>query len=304
MVTNSRRASLALVVGVLSILVGGSERALAQQTGLFPLAPIRRQRVPCDQEDAIYKINKQKFFGYHPTAWRRFPEGWSLPSPDAPNREQSFKEIKLGSTPESFEGEAGPGEEMRPQPAPAGPGARPPAATLPADRSPFETDVPGAAPGAAPAPRGGQAPKPGTPPPGARSPFDDIPDPGAAPPVKPRAPQSAVTPPAPGAGAPELTAPEAQPRANVGMRSRRGEPDQEATEEESGPLLALPSIDLSRPAPLGTGPDAQPGASTALAEDPASNPNATAPPPPQAPPQRRGLLSNLFGGLGLNWLRR
>jgi hypothetical protein len=302
MVTNSRRASLALVVGVLSALVGVSERALAQQTGLFPLAPIRRQRVPCDQEDPIYKINKQKFFGYHPTAWRRFPEGWSLPSPDAPNREQSFKEIKLGSTPESFEGEAGPGEEMRPQPGPGGPGGRPPAATLPADRSPFETDVPGAAPGAAAPPRGGQAPKPATPPPGARSPFEDLPDPGAAPPVKPRAPQSAVTPPVPGAGAPELTAPEAQPRPSVGMRSRRGESDQEAADEENGPLLALPSIDFSRPDQLGAGPEIPPGANAALAENTASNPGTAA--PPQAPPQRRGLLSNLFGGLGLNWLRR
>jgi hypothetical protein len=86
------------------------------------------------------------------------------------------------------------------------------------------------------------------------------------------------------------------------MRSRRGEADQDAADEENGPLLALPSIDLSRPDQLGAGPDFQPGANAALAENTASNPSTT--PPPQAPPQRRGLLSNLFGGLGLNWLRR
>ena len=82
---------------VLTVIVSLSERAQAQQTGLFPLAPIRRQRVPCDQEDPIYKFSKQKYFGYHPTSWRRFPEGWNPPSPEGPDRARSFRELELGS---------------------------------------------------------------------------------------------------------------------------------------------------------------------------------------------------------------
>src|SRR5262249_28822530 len=94
--TNLRRGRRALVLAGLTGLVSLADRAQAQQTGLFPLAPIRRQRVPCDQEDPVYKLYKQQYFGYHPTCWRRFPGGWGCPSPEAPNREQSFREIKPG----------------------------------------------------------------------------------------------------------------------------------------------------------------------------------------------------------------
>ena len=38
------------------------ELAHAQQTGLFPLAPIRRQRPPCDQEDPAYKMYQGEIF--------------------------------------------------------------------------------------------------------------------------------------------------------------------------------------------------------------------------------------------------
>ena len=61
------------------------------ESGLFPLAPIRRQRVPCDQQDPIYRIAKEQYFGYHPTCWRRFPDGWGCPSPERPDREKSFR---------------------------------------------------------------------------------------------------------------------------------------------------------------------------------------------------------------------
>src|SRR5262245_41811807 len=64
--SNSRRVAHALTMVVLTAAVSLSGRAEAQQTGMFPLAPIRRQRVPCNQEDPTYKIYKQQYFGYHP----------------------------------------------------------------------------------------------------------------------------------------------------------------------------------------------------------------------------------------------
>ena len=81
---NARRGSHALTLVVLTAAVSLSGRVEAQQTGLFPLAPIRRQRVPCDREDPTYKIYKQQYFGYHPTYWRTFPPGWGCPSTEAP----------------------------------------------------------------------------------------------------------------------------------------------------------------------------------------------------------------------------
>src|SRR5690348_16566394 len=70
--THSRRRGHALAMVVLTAAVGFGGHAEAQQTGLFPQAPIRRQRVPCDQEDLTYKIYKHQYFGYHPTCWRSF----------------------------------------------------------------------------------------------------------------------------------------------------------------------------------------------------------------------------------------
>ena len=95
--TNSRRREQGLVLAVLTVLLSLPELAQAQQGGLFPLAPIRRQRVPCNQEDPIYKIYKHQYFGYHPTCWRPFPNGWGCPSPEAPDRAKSFEKQKLGA---------------------------------------------------------------------------------------------------------------------------------------------------------------------------------------------------------------
>ena len=94
---NSWRGSHALILVVLTAAVSLSGRVEAQQTGLFPLAPIRRQRVPCDREDPTYKIYKQQYFGYHPTRWRTFPAGWGCPSSEAPNKEKSFHEHASGA---------------------------------------------------------------------------------------------------------------------------------------------------------------------------------------------------------------
>src|SRR5262249_4029368 len=106
--TNARRGAHALTMVVLTAAVSLSGRVEAQQTGLFPLAPIRRQRVPCDQEDPTYKIYKHQYFGYHPTCWRTFPAGWGCPSAEAPNKEQSFRALPPGNVPEDEEGAMAP----------------------------------------------------------------------------------------------------------------------------------------------------------------------------------------------------
>jgi hypothetical protein len=279
-----------LVLAVLTIAMILPERAQAQQTGLFPLAPIRRQRVPCDQEDPIYKEYKIKFFGYHPTCWNRFPDGWGCPSRERPDRAKSFKEIPLGT-------EAG--AEQPTGEAPQGPAERGPAlpAIPGAERSPFILDRPDNAPGAAPAaPRGGQAPRPA--PPGG-DPFD-MPDqgapaarPGGNPPAQPPAPRNN--------GGPNLSPPADEPAQNPGPRaSRGGLGDEPAAEADDAPLLALPNINVppvddptSVFEPKSVVPVPTPGSVAANS----AGPGASQPP-------RRGLLSGLFSSLGLNWTRR
>ena len=119
---NSRIRGRVLVLAALIVVVSLPELARAQQTGLFPLAPIKRQRVPCDQEDPIYKTYKHQYFGYHPTCWRQFPTGWGCPSPAAPDREASFKEFPFGGgegreTPAARRGRRGDGRATRGDPA-------------------------------------------------------------------------------------------------------------------------------------------------------------------------------------------
>ena len=91
--THSRRQDGWAVAGALAFIVSTPALAHAQQSGLFPLAPIQRQRTPCPMEDPVYRMYRQQYFGYHPTCWRRFPPGWGCPSPEAPNPAASFREI-------------------------------------------------------------------------------------------------------------------------------------------------------------------------------------------------------------------
>jgi hypothetical protein len=282
--TNSRSRGCGLVLAVLTLVSSLPELARAQQTGLFPNMNVRRQRVPCDQEDPIYKVYKHQYYGYHPTCWRTFPSGWGCPSREAPNREQSFKEIPLQAG-ERLPSLDQPGtDEMRPPPATNRPGMP----ALPGGgRSPFEEE-PGAPPAA---PRGGQNPRQ----PPQRDPFElDKPDAPATPaPGQPRPP---------GAGAassgPELSAPAATPPATQGARTSRNESTDEAVaRDDDGPLLALPSVNLAPVddpgVPFGTQPPppAAPTASNTTATTAASTP-------------RRGFLSGLFSNLGANWARR
>jgi hypothetical protein len=283
--TNSRRRAEGLVLAVLTVVLGVPELARAQQTGLFPLAPIKRQRVPCDQEDPIYKTYKYQYFGYHPTCWRRFPDGWGCPSREVGNKEKSYAELPLG-------GVVAPRADQPPdQGTPNEPGAptQRPAVPNPPEggRSPFEVDPidgTGTAPGR---PQGGQARPPV--PQGDADPFLTPKPPAGTGQPRTNPPGQTGTPPVTNNDELDLTAPFDQPRRSQGSRSVSRDVDDQPTpgEEGDGPLLALPNLNVPALDPSGSS-----------ANGTASNPTSNAPAP------RRGLISGFFSNLGWNWTRR
>ncbi len=283
--TNARMGAHALTLVVLTALVGLPERAEAQQQGLFPLAPIRRQRVPCDQEDPTYKIYKSQYFGYHPTCWNPFPAGWGCPSTQAPNRAQSLKETpparESGTADRGlFDEDGGRGEpapRRRAEPLP-----------LPGDTNENVFDPNSPATGAIP----GAPVQPGAGTPPATRPFDANPRGAMRLPSRGRSRARVRTaePPA------EETAPElAEPSGAVAERSsgRRG---RESAEDDGGPLLGLADSDIVR---SDTTSVDQPPAEVAEND---STPPAPAPAPPA--PQRRRLFGNLFSALSGGSIRR
>jgi hypothetical protein len=287
--TKSRTRSQGLVLAFLSVLFVLPDLARAQTTQLFPLAPLRRKRVPCDQEDPGYKIVKNKYFGHWPTSWRRFPDGWGLKSNETPDVEKSFRELPL-DTGEDV-GAVEPEEGMRVQPGQP----RQVAPGIPQGRSPFELDKPDA--GAPPA--GQPRQNPVIPPMG--DPFElDKPNPprGNAP-AQPAGGQN--RPAAPGASiGPELSAP--SERTGQSVSARRPADDEPVAQDDDGPLLALPNINLPPLDNTGGSLGAQPSqtaATNATATDDTQPTSGTA-----APAPRRGFLSGLFNNLGWNWTRR
>ncbi len=241
--TNARRGAHALTLVVLTAAVSLSGRVEAQQTGLFPLSPIRRQRVPCNQEDPTYKIYKQQYFGYHPTCWRTFPAGWGCPSAEAPNRERSFREVPAGNSPEDTGSDAMPPDD-RGGPAPA-PRRGPGLPDLPRERDPFTTDEPPRpVPNANPLPRG-NTPAPRTNP-RADDPFEGLNPRGASmSPGRTRTP-SQVAPAPPDASAPELSAPARTPAQGSASRPGRDADDSDQPGDDRGPLLGLADSDIVR----------------------------------------------------------
>ncbi len=270
--TNSSSRGAGLILTALAVVIFAPEWASAQQTGLFPLAPIRRQRTPVGQEDPVYKEYRHKFYGYHPTCWHKFPDGWGCPNKEAPDRAKSFREMPLGKPVGS--GEAVPRDEGQmdgeaPEP------VRPAIPAVPGtDRSPF-TPPDGAA--------GGNRTRPAI-----DDPFnipEETPTPGGA---RPRTPGTAGVPPAL-----DPAPPVAPGGANPGPRaSRDSAPEADSTVEDEGPVLALPRI-TSPPAEDGAVFD--PGATRV----PTAQPIAATP-----PPARRGIISGFLSSLGSSWIRR
>lgn len=315
--TNSRMMTRVLTLVVLIGAVGFAERVQAQQTGLFPLAPIRRQRVPCDQEDPTYKVYKQQYFGYHPTCWRTFPAGWGCPSGQKPDVEKSKKEILPGNSPEpGGDIEEGMGPDRNPQL-----DRRPDRPGIPEGPDPFE--APGAgAPNVAPLPDRGNAapgrttpaPRRGNAPEGA-SPFEELNNrPNAM--TRPRGGSGArgeAMPAAPADEAPELSAP-ATPVQGSASRSRTRSRTPTRTLDADGqlaastddrPTLGLPEDDAA--AATATDDSTGDGQTSSLGSYSSTSPypgtSAAATPAPAAQPRRR-LFGNLFSSLGSSWTRR
>ncbi len=266
--TQSRRKFGWAMAGALAFIVGAPSLSQAQQTGMFPLAPIRRERVPCQMEDPVYRLYRHEYFGYHPTCWRRFPSGWGCPSPEAPNQAASFRELPLEKPPADTNPEGQPGPD----------GMTPP------DRG-EGTPTPGTGPRQPAA-----NPLPALPPSATeRSPFDLD--------TKPNAPQGArprsLTPPAPEQPSPPTLGAELPPArepsstetpAAAGASAATSQPNVEQ------PLLALPDPTASNAATTIPTPNAFSGN-----PDPGPGPQASA--PPAQAPRRQGPISSLFNNL-------
>ncbi|QEH36257.1 hypothetical protein OJF2_48170 [Aquisphaera giovannonii] len=275
------------VVAALAVFAGMTGLANAQQGGLLPLHPIKRQRVPCPSEDPIYATYRNQYYGYYPTQWRPFPQGWNLAGPETPNVAAEFQRLPLTAEPAESDEDNKPEQE-----GPEG-GNKPAAPSLPPNdtRSPFEMDAPdgGAAPRRPPAAR----PTPGTvntPP--ADRPANATPAPGTADsPFDTPEPKPAAGSPTP--ARPDL-GPPAVPRASRSTRSDRDEETLPARVAGRGPLLEAPDATLPDVEEAG-----QPGGNSVLGGPAASAPVAQ-PVAAQPAASRRGRLSALFGG----WLRR
>jgi hypothetical protein len=303
MLTQSIRRKPGLVLAVCAAFLSLSGLAQAQQSGMFPLHAIKRERTPCANEEPIYKLYRNQYYGYFPTQWRRFPDGWSLRSPEGPNTIEELKKNPIEG-PKPF----APGEED--MQGPETPAPKPAIPNPPRDeRSPFEMDRPepgaGAVPGVAPPARTTPAPRSSTAPPASdASPFDIPETKPAAPGDRPQAsrPNRPSTPSLDDAPAPDLAppgnAPPVPPRTSWNRR-------RESRQTDPGPLLSisdamLPAIEeASSPADPAGASSADTVVSSSGAGEPALAPTTAL---PQAP--RRGPISSLFAGLGLDWLRR
>jgi hypothetical protein len=88
------------------------ELVSAQANALFPDIYIKRKRPCTDLENPQYRMIREQFYGYYPTCWRRFPEGWGCLNPEAPDWAKALEKQPL-QQPEAMEGtEEGPGATL------------------------------------------------------------------------------------------------------------------------------------------------------------------------------------------------
>jgi hypothetical protein len=267
--------------------------ALAQAQ-LFPNLWIQRERTPCPNEPPFYAHVRHNYYGYFPTCWRKFPEGWACPCPntEAPDAAASFRNQPRDPKPELPPPDSvdtgGPLQPTTPDlgPGPGAPrrgadGEMPP---LPRGIGPLNDNP------TAPGVRDVNPVVPGQPaPPRGRDPFDPIP------PALPRSSgpgSSSMRSPAPAIEGPALEQPAGE---STSIQPTSGN---DALAGPGEPVLALP--EMSRPD--GSLP-ADPTMPASLAPDMTtvnSQPPANA--APAQAPRRPGLLSGLLN-LG-NWRRR
>jgi len=256
----------------LGLVVGLPALAEAQ---LFPNRTLTRQRTACVNEPPFNAHVRRDFYGYYPTCWSKFPDGWACPcpNPELPNAAASFAKRPLDTQSREPGPEMDPGLDINDRPAESdmpGPDSRLP--EVPRNRSPFNLDTP---PDTTPAPTtpADPAPRPRTPGPGRPTPRPNNDNPGARPttgllemPGLPTPTLVAESRLEPGALA---LAPEATHASNAGNGDR---PD-------LGPLPSAPTPAASAPM---------------VVEQPPFG--ASAPAPAAQAPRRRSLIGGLFGG--------
>jgi hypothetical protein len=71
-VGRSSALTLVLVVGLPALV----------EAQLFPNMWIKRKRDDCANEPPFYGHVRHDYFGYYPTCWRKFPDGWGCPGPN------------------------------------------------------------------------------------------------------------------------------------------------------------------------------------------------------------------------------
>lgn len=263
---------------------------------LFPNQNVKRERQPCASEPPFYATVRQNYFGYYPTCWSRFPEGWACPcpNPELPNAAAEFARQKRDPLPtgppdEGLDGM--PGDDLGPLPNERGAddGQMPPVPN--AGRSPFNSD-----PSASEAPNDRNPRGTNLPPETMRTPSSRTnPKPtttSVAPPVP------STTPPVPTTGLLEM--PRMLPPVAAAASAR---PELDPGMIALAPDATLTSTGTGRPErpDLGPLPAAPPAGDGSMGIDPTlispARPIGVAvgTPPAQAP-QRRGVLGGLFGG--------
>ncbi len=254
----------------LGLVIGLPAMAEAQ---LFPNREIRRERPQCAGEPPFNAHVRRDYFGYYPTCWSRFPEGWACPcpNPELPNSAAAFRDRPRDPAPKLT--------------APVDENADTGEAPMGRDPLPGDTNLP-------------PVPNPG------RSPFDiERPD-GGTPPdpsLPPRGPAGPRPGARPGDNSSSAT-PATRPGSTTGLLEMPAMPAPTAlagpTADPGGLMLAPEATLTSNTTPTGRdlGPlPAAPMPATSAPID-AGLPVVAGPAPAPAPaPQRRGLLGGLFG---------
>jgi len=275
MLTTTRRgpgSAALLAIGLLFLLPAMAEAQL------FPNQPIKRQRESCATEPPFYAHVRRDYYGYFPTCWSKFPEGWACPcpNPELPNAAVSFRDRPRDDPSKRPAEDPGLGAEPDDRAMPGDPPAPDPDLPPVPDRgrSPFDMDRPGTSgPTRAPdpippvrAPNGNATVRPGDNP--------SVP------------PASRISPPTTLREMPSL--PEVAPS------TVQNEPTR-----ESGSMAVVPEATLTstRPSdrpdlgPLPPTPEVNPG----MIGDPERPIVGVPPAVPAQAPQRRSLLGGLFG---------
>ena len=283
----------------LALVVGLPALAEAQ---LFPNRTITRERQPCASEPPFYSTVRRNFYGYYPTCWSKFPDGWGCPcpNPELPNATAAFAKQPRDPFDKTNTGEDLDylGNDLVPLPDQGGsenmelPAVPEGASPFPSELSPRDNllDTPptpdtgmpprGAGPGNRRAPGAGARPRPGTGAAGATF------DPNTSATNRPSGTTALLE-------MPRMSAP-----ASAGLVSAP-EPTPNAGSMTLAPEATLTSVDETDRTNLGPLP--APGTANQsvsvqpvyVADPTLLNPNVRASTPAQAP-RRRGVLGGLF----------